>query len=127
MNGHLISTPAVLTPCTGCRSQILACHAAGFRTYANPQSLTAAAEIAARLDGLDAYDLIPWATRFYLEYRNLMRVTADSGYRVVAQHRCRNPGVGSRTPGMELSALWGKPKPKRKVMVRGNDNDQFPF
>lgn len=127
MNGHLLSTPAILTPCTGCRTQILACHAAGFRTYANPEPLTAVAEINARLNGLDAYDVIPWAARFYLEYRNLMRVTADREYRVVAQHRCRSPGVGSRTPGMELSAWWRDPKPKRKAMVKGNDDDQIPF
>jgi hypothetical protein len=127
---HLISTAAVLAPCTGCRAPILACHAAGFRTYADPQSLTINAEIAAWVSNRLVFDVIGWGMprKLYLEYRNLMRVTAGRNHPVVAQHSCHNPGVASSTPGMELAAHWAKPDPQPKARRLVNDNDgPIPF
>lgn len=131
MTGHLISTAAVLAPCNHCGAHILACRAAGFRAYADPQPIDVNQEIAARLCNRPVYDLLTQGLpkRMYLEYRNLTRVIAGRSYPVVAEHACpsgRAPDVS--VAGMDPFRPGGKKpgKEKRKVMVN-RQHDEIPF
>jgi hypothetical protein len=60
----------------------------GFAIAAGPQAITVSAEIAARLTGLPSFDIVTWAFRLYLVYRDLSRVKGDRDYPVVAAHQC---------------------------------------
>ena len=85
---HLISRPARLIPCHGCHRHILAAIDGGLTIAADPQAITAIAEITARITGRAAYDITRSGTRAYLVYRDLHRVRAQRDYPVVADHEC---------------------------------------
>jgi hypothetical protein len=85
---HLISRPARLIPCHGCKHHILAAIDGGLTVAADPQSIGTIAEVKARITGRAAYDIASSGTRVYLVYRDLHRVRAQRGYPVVADHEC---------------------------------------
>ena len=85
---HLISRPARLIPCHGCHRHVLAAIDGGLTIAADPQAITAIAEITARITGRAAYDITRSGTRAYLVYRDLHRVRAQRDYPVVADHEC---------------------------------------
>lgn len=88
MSQHLASRPAVLAACPACGAQVIAATAAGFAVAADPRPLTIHAEIAARLQGRETFDVIPWDMRLFLEYRGLHRITLARSHAVIAAHPC---------------------------------------
>jgi hypothetical protein len=125
----MITTAAVLVPCDRCGKHILACRVSGFRAYADPQPLTIAAEITARMNDASLYDVLTRGLpkQLYLEYRDLTRVICGRSYPVVAAHCCasgRRPG--NPVNGDPLAYPFHRPEKKRAVMVNGDD-DEIPF
>ena len=88
MSDHLIDRPARLARCHGCGQHVLAAVDSGLASAADPQAISLTAEIAARLAGKAAYDIVTTGTRAYLAYRGIFRVRADRVYPVVADHEC---------------------------------------
>ena len=83
-----MQTAARLQPCPACRRHTLFAITDGLRIRADPEPLGIHAEIAARLQQRETYDVITWGQprRLYLEFRNLLRVMAGRRYPVVAAH-----------------------------------------
>jgi len=87
-----IGEPVSYRSCPRCHRHVLTAMCAGILTRCDPENLTIAGELKARLSGLLTFDIhvegVP--RRMYLEYRDLMRISIPRRRPVVAQHRCRN-------------------------------------
>jgi hypothetical protein len=120
---HLISRPARLVPCHGCHRHILAAIDGGLTVAADPQTITPAAEIAARITGRAAYDIVTTGTRIYLVYRDLHRIRGRRGYPVVADHEC---AAGAR-PYYRLIPPKTPVRKKAPVKVAQREMEEIPF
>jgi len=123
---HLIHRPARLTCCLGCGNHVLPAIEYGRTVTADPESLSIGAEIAARLEGRTAYDVITGAGRIWLEHRGYMRVIAGRKFPVVADHECRNPhtALGAR---MELIVPPGKAPARKPGKIPAPVTEEVPF
>ena len=100
MTEHLISRPAHPAECARCGSRVLTGMDGGLTVAANPQPLTVAAEIAARIDGRPVFDLLITAGgKTYLTDRHVNRVRAgrDNDVPVLGAHECGARAVAAET------------------------------
>ena len=85
-----IGETAVWRACPRCRRHVLTAVVDGLLTNCDPENLTVAGELAARLQDRMTFDVhvygLPRCMHF--EYRHLDRIKAPRRYPVVAEHRC---------------------------------------
>lgn len=105
---HLISRPCQRRACDKCGQVILVAIWSGVTVHADPAPLGIHAEIAARLQGRRAYDVIPHGgRRAYLEFRDIHRVQLPRRHAVIASHACpsgRRPAIGWEIPARRPAA-----------------------
>lgn len=97
MTIHLIDRPARLATCPRCGHPTLSAVSGGITVHATPAPLSISEEIAERLSGHSAYDVIIYGMRLYLEYRDLPRIRTGRRHQVVAAHGCPRSPVISGT------------------------------
>lgn len=95
-----IGETAVWRSCPRCRRHVLAAVVNGLLTHCDPENLTVAGELAARIQNQMTFDIhvygLPRRMRF--AYRCIDRIRADRKFPVVAEHRC-----GSELPAERFS------------------------
>lgn len=111
----MISTPAVLTGCPRCGTQILLGHDQGLPIRATAQPLDPHQELAELLAGRHTYDVHPLGLprKPYLTYRESFRFQGKREWAVVADHKCP-PGAPPPLFRFEPVALvypYGPPDP----------------
>lgn len=120
MSDHLIDRPARLTKCHGCGRHILAAIDGGLTVAADPGNIPLNAEIAARLAGRSAYDVITIGMRVYLAYRDMFRISVQRGT-VVADHGC------GAIPRYQLIPPKKPAVKKARVKVKAPVLEEVPF
>lgn len=85
-----IGEAACFQACPRCRRHVLIATVGGILTRADPENLTTAGELAARLQNRLTFDIHIYGLprRMYLEFRDIDRIRGPRKRPVVAQHRC---------------------------------------
>ena len=85
-----LAETAAIQACPSCRRHTLIAAPYGIPARCDPENLTIAGELAARLANRLTFDVHVYGLprRMHFEYRHLDRIKAQRRYPVVAEHRC---------------------------------------
>ena len=112
-----IGETAVWQPCARCRRHVLACRVDGLLVRCDPENLTVAGELAARIQNRLTFDVHVYGLprRMHLEFRHLTRIKAPRRYPVVAAHSCGSElTLLTESADVEVTDIvvrYGKPFP----------------
>lgn len=107
----LIGELAQIRACSSCGRHVLTCRTDGIVFRADPENLTVAGELIARLDNRLTFDAVavPIPRGLRLLIRDIFRIRAERKHAILAQHRCGAVIPAAHTEPWQHIAAVAKP------------------